>query len=167
MFEMDPGNPMTRLFYLWVLALNGRADLVSPVLEAFPVDVRDTVPGRLAFFLAASMREPGTSAALPELSPEVEEAASAADVFARMLASGYAMAGETGLALRWLEVAVERGFINHPFLAHFDPSLASLRQAPRFMRLMEEVRGRWERFEPEAAERSRVVDGLSPDMRRR
>jgi hypothetical protein len=49
--------------------------------------------------------------------------------------------------MHWLEIAVDRGFINHPFLARHDPSLASLRANPRFHRLLEAVRGRWERFE--------------------
>jgi len=43
--------------------------------------------------------------------------------------------------------AVERGFINYPFLAEYDPFLATLRQDPRFLRLMEMVRDRWSRFE--------------------
>jgi hypothetical protein len=46
-----------------------------------------------------------------------------------------------------LEVAVGRGFINHPFLARHDPALASLRRLPRFVQLMKIVRGRWVRFE--------------------
>ena len=44
MFDMDPGNPMARLFYVWVLVLNGRAGEIGAVLEAFPREVRDTVP---------------------------------------------------------------------------------------------------------------------------
>ena len=55
MFEMDPGNPMARLFYVWVLVLNRRTDTVGAVLEAFPPEVRDTVPARLAFFLAHAL----------------------------------------------------------------------------------------------------------------
>jgi len=47
MFEMDPGNPMARLFYVWVLLLNRRIDTAVPILESFPVEVRDTVPDHL------------------------------------------------------------------------------------------------------------------------
>ena len=55
MCEMDPGNPMARLFYVWVLALNGRTDAVGPVLETFPPEVGHTVPARLACFLAHAL----------------------------------------------------------------------------------------------------------------
>jgi flavin-binding protein dodecin len=77
----------------------------------------------------------------------VEAAAHASDVFARLLAGAYARAGDTDNAIRWLEVAVDRGFINHPFLTRVDPSLDNLRGEPRFQQLMERVRERWERFE--------------------
>ena len=73
--------------------------------------------------------------------------ASASDVFPRMLAQGYARADRPDRALHWLTVAVGRGFIHHPFLTRHDPFLASLRGHPQFRRLMDTVRGRWERFE--------------------
>jgi len=146
MFEMDPGNPMARLFYLWVLLLNRRMDAIPPILESFPIEVRETVPARIAFFLADTMRDDGRGVSLPPLSPELEAAATASDVFARLLAGGYARAGAVDPAIHWLEVAVDRGFINHPFLARLDPSLENLRREPRFLRLMTAVDARWEHF---------------------
>jgi non-specific serine/threonine protein kinase len=145
MFEMDPGNPVARLFYVGVLLLNGQREAVHPILDSMPPEVRGTVPARIAFFLADA--DGGEATALQSLSPEIEAAAAATDFFARMLASGYARAGAIDLAMHWLEVAVDRGFINHPFLARIDPSLERVRREPRFLRLMEVVRVRWERFE--------------------
>ena len=146
MFEMDPANPMAGLFYLWVLLLNRRADAVGAILETFPPDVRDTVPARIASFLAHCLIG-NREAAQAALTPEIEIVATATDVFPRFLAQGFALAGMTERALHWLEIAVERGFINHPFLARHDPFLQSLRGEPRFERLLEVVRGRWETFE--------------------
>ena len=147
MFEMDPGNPMTRLFYVWVLLLNRRVEAVVPILESIPPEVRESVPARIAFFLAETMREQRGGAPLPALSVEMEAAAEASDVFARILAAGYACAGAIEPAMRWLEVAVERGFINYPFLALGDSSLDNLRVHPAFVRLMEVVQRRWQGFE--------------------
>jgi hypothetical protein len=73
--------------------------------------------------------------------------AGATDMFPRLLAQGYALAGAPERALHWLEIAVDRGFINHPFLARHDPFLESLRSHPRFQKLMGTVRDRWEMFE--------------------
>jgi non-specific serine/threonine protein kinase len=77
----------------------------------------------------------------------MEAAASGTDVFARMLAQGYALAGSTEPAMHWLEIAIGRGFINYPFLSRWDPSFENLRHDPRFLALMDAVHERWKRFE--------------------
>ena len=146
MFEMDPANPMARLFYLWVLMLDGRAAEAVAVGEGFPSEVRGTVPARIASFLLCALAG-DRQGALAAVTPEIEAAAGATDVFSRFLAQGFALAGMPEPALRWLEVAVERGFVNHPFLARHDPFLRGLRGEPRFERLMEVARARWQRFE--------------------
>jgi TolB-like protein len=148
MFEMDPANPMARLFYVWVLVLNRRGDLARSVLEDFPEEVRDTVPARLAFFLARAAANNAAEASAAVTTRVEEVACTGADMFARMLAQGYAMAGMPERALFWLGTAVNRGFINYPFLAQHDPFFAALRREPGFEALMETVRNRWERFEP-------------------
>jgi eukaryotic-like serine/threonine-protein kinase len=71
-----------------------------------------------------------------------------ADVLPRIVAHGYALAGMSDCAVHWLEIAVDRGFINYPFLAHHDPIFARLGGEPRFKTLLETVHDRWERFEP-------------------
>ena len=72
--------------------------------------------------------------------------ASATDVFPRFLAGGYTLLGQHDNALRWLTTAVERGFINYPFLNAHDPLLADLRSRPAFTTLMDDVRRRWNAF---------------------
>jgi tetratricopeptide (TPR) repeat protein len=147
MCEMDPGNPMGRLFYVGVLVLNLRTDTALAVVDAFPPEMRHTVPARIAFFLAHALAgdEPDTVAAQADA---IERLATASDVLPRMIAQGYALAGNPERALRWLAIAVDRGFINYPFLVQYDPSFQSLRGLPRFQQLMDNVRDRWERFEP-------------------
>ena len=61
---------------------------------------------------------------------------------------GYAMAGVAERAIHWLEVAVDRGYVNHPFLARYDPCLEPVRSEPRFQQLLELVRERWRSFKP-------------------
>jgi non-specific serine/threonine protein kinase len=147
MLEMDPSNPMARLFYLWVLILNRRTEEVPAILAAFPASQRDTIPGRMSFFLAmASERKALEAQAF--LSPEIEAVAKATDVFPRFLAQGFALAGIPELAMFWLDVAIRRGFINYPFLACHDPSFMSLRSQPRFVALLDVARAMWESFEP-------------------
>jgi TolB-like protein len=146
MFEMDRSNPMARLFYAWVLIINRMEYDVGALVEGFPSDVRHTVPAQIAFFLAFA-RVGKRREARAVLTPQIEAAASGTDVFARFLAQGFALAGMAEPAMRWLEVAVDRGFINYPFLARHDPFFRSLRSDARFKRLLDIVRDRWERFE--------------------
>jgi TolB-like protein len=147
MFEMDPGNPMARLFYVWALAQNRRTEAIGAIVQGFPVEARDSLPARLALFLAHAVVG-NRRAAQEALTPDHEAAATATDVFPRLLSQGYALTGVPERALHCLAIAVDRGFINHPYLARHDPFLESLRSDPRFQQLMETVRDRWEKFEP-------------------
>ena len=144
--EMDPGNPMVRLFYIWVLILNQRPETAEQVAATFPVEVGEALPARVGRFLmrAAAGDVEGAHALV---TPEIEGLASAGDLFPRFLAQGYALAGLPDRALHWLEIAVDRGFINHPFLSQHDPFLEGLRGEPRFAALMAATRERWVRFE--------------------
>ena len=146
MCAMDPGNPMARLFYVWALVLDDRLDAAGDVMRSFPSEVRETIPARIAAFLVrAGTAKGGGTATRP---PDIDLETTAGDVFPRMLAQGYALAGMPDDAIRCLEVAIDRGFINYPFLARHDPFFASIRTLPSFQRLLELVRDRWERFEP-------------------
>jgi TolB-like protein len=147
MCEMDPGNPMGRLFYVAVLILNRRTDTALAVADAFHPEVRNSVPARIARFLARALAGEVRYQHVAQ-SEGIEQLATAADVFPRMIAEGYALAGMPNHAVRWLAIAVDRGFINHPFLAQHDPCLASVRGLPEFQQLMETVQDRWRRFEP-------------------
>jgi TolB-like protein/predicted Zn-dependent protease len=146
MFEMDQSNPMARLFFAWVLILNRRHDDVGALLKAFPPDQRDSLPGRLSFFLASAAAG-RSSEAEAELTAQIEAIARATDVFSRFLAEGFALAGARESAIQWLRVAVDRGFVNYPFLARHDPAFETLRGDSAFETLLQIARRRWEQFE--------------------
>ena len=146
MFEMDQSNPMARLFYVWVLTLNRQHDDVGVLLQTVPSAQRDTLPVRISYFLASAATGRSREAEA-ELNPQIKAIARATDVFPRFLAQGFAMAGERASAIQWLRVAIDRGFVNYPFLAHHDPSFETLRGDSTFTELLEVARHRWERFE--------------------
>jgi len=146
MFAMDPDNPMARLFYVWVLAANGRLAEAREIAGGLTADVRETVPGRLcAIMAAAAGGDPRR--VLANITPEVERAGQATDVFSRLLAQACAMAGLREPALLWLERAVARGFINYPFLAHHDPFFAGLRGDAAYRDLLARVQAQWRQWE--------------------
>jgi TolB-like protein len=146
MFEMDSSNPMARLFYMWVLILNGRDAGAEQLVTEFPREVRGTVPARIAFFLSFAIAGKQQEA-VATITRDIEAVATATDLFPRFLAQGFAFMKMPEPAMRWLRVAVDRGFINYPFLAHHDPFFSALRDDPQYIRLLEDVRERWEAFE--------------------
>ena len=87
----------------------------------FPPELRETVPARLACFLAHALAGNARDAHAAMTRAKLNAVATAADVFPRIVAQGYALAGMPERALHWLAIAVDRGFINYPFLAHHDP----------------------------------------------
>ena len=82
-----------------------------------------------------------------ELTLQIEAIAHATDVFPRFLAEGFALAGARQSAIHWLQVAIDRGFVNYPFLSRHDPAFEALRSDSAFKALLETAKHRWERFE--------------------
>jgi serine/threonine protein kinase/tetratricopeptide (TPR) repeat protein len=66
--------------------------------------------------------------------------------YSSLFADFYALLGHKKEALDWLENAVNRGFINYPFLSEYDPFLENVRSEDRFKKLMERVKHEWEHF---------------------
>jgi len=146
MFEMDPSNPMARLFFAWVLARNQRYGEVAELVHGAPADQRSTIPARLLLIIARAVTGQHQEA-LAELTPEIEAVARGTDVFPRFLAEGFALANLKEQAIFWLRIAVDRGFINYPYLARTDNAFASVRDHAAFLDLLKSVRDRWERFD--------------------
>jgi len=94
--------------------------------------------------LAMSTRK---SEAVKCVTKELEAAAQQDEVLPWLMASGYALLDENEDALRWLEIAVSRGFINFPFLSQYDPFMQNLRGDKCFEKLMVRVKYDWEHFE--------------------
>jgi len=64
-----------------------------------------------------------------------------------LMAGIHALVGLEEEALDWLSNAVDRGFINYPFIAEHDPWLESIRGEPRFRDIAARAKYEWEHFE--------------------
>lgn len=67
--------------------------------------------------------------------------------YSSFLATIFAILEDRQSALDWLENAVNRGFVNYPFLSQHDPFLQNIRKEKRFRNLMQRVKYAWEHFE--------------------
>ena len=145
--DVDPGNPTHRMVHAQTLAANGRTEEAIAILHGVSSDAPAMAWARLAsalgFALARDRRQ-----VLNVLTPDLREAARWDDIFSWWMADSFALVGETDAALDAVERMIDLGVVNYPFLAEYEPFFSPLRSEPRFGRLMEQARERWNAFEP-------------------
>lgn len=123
------------------LAVAGHREEAAAILGKSAEALRGTALGREAAFLQFGLRG-DRERALP-LAPATGDAIQ--NEFAAMFAAdAFAAIGCRDEAIGWVGNAVDRGFINYPFLAEYDPFLETVRREPGFTRLLAAVKPRWE-----------------------
>jgi serine/threonine protein kinase/tetratricopeptide (TPR) repeat protein len=138
--------PASRLPWAYALSAGGRSEEALAVLESIGPAASPDINVRLAHFLKLALQ--GKKAKVPELlSPGFVTTARRDMVYSLMVADSYAMLDDREHAWWWLENAVNRGFINYPYLSKYDRFLTKLRGEPRFQKLITRVKEESERFE--------------------
>jgi len=141
----DRGNP-ARVYAAYYLALVNLQDEAIEIFEAEGAALAATPYGSLSLFLSLALQK-NAAGAVAHVTAQLEQAAHWTEYLALFLADGYALIGHRDGALKWLRAAVNRGFINYPYLATQDPFLEPVRKEPEFEELMQEVKRRWEALE--------------------
>ena len=144
--RMDEQNPFIQFWLSRALSYAkhlGQAHDLSALIEK---EAPGTVWAGLASFHRYAL-ENKKSEALQTVTPEFMNLVRDDEGFPIWMAESYALLGETGAAIEWIENAVDWGFINYPFLMGHDPFLVSIRGEERFQKLMERVKYEWEHFE--------------------
>jgi non-specific serine/threonine protein kinase len=144
-YEMHKGSAFG-FVYGHLLALQGRRDEAYPVLEYVEQDKSEDFFSSLSAFLRNALQG-NRGKALQTVTHEMNKAAKNDLHYSTYMAECYALIKEKDKALKWLESAIDRGFINYPFLSRIDPFLENLRGDERFEKLMEDVERRWKAFE--------------------
>ena len=148
--RMDDDGGFPLMNWIWVLGLNGRIDEAEPHVRRLEERHAGTPFAAVGRSLFHGLRgEAG--AALQAISPALREAARHTEMFSRFLAECHAVAGDAAGALEWLESAVEKGLVHHPYLARIDPLLESVRGESGFRELMERVEAAWVAFDAPVA----------------
>ncbi|HYO62133.1 MAG TPA: protein kinase [Pyrinomonadaceae bacterium] len=134
---IEPDNPLVKTHQALALHYAGDSpaalELMQQVVSQHP-NMHGVRPFLSLFAAAAGFR----SAALAEITPEVERNASVDPDIAYCLASAYALLDEREQAFRWLDAAVRLGNENRRCFEH-DPNWEDLREDPRFRVLMERL----------------------------
>jgi non-specific serine/threonine protein kinase len=146
MYQMDTKSPAGRWFYALVLSYNRCYEEAYAHIDKIAEDTPGTVVAAVSLFLKYALQGKKNEA-LQSVTQELKATARWTEYISREMAHGYALINEKDDALRWLENAVNHGFINYPYLSKYDIFLENIRGEERFKKLMERVKHEWENFE--------------------
>ena len=141
-YELAPYHSAGTSMYASILTAAGRVDEARQACERIIASApEDNMSWLCQVFLWALA---GDSAAITAGLTDERRTWVASDFqYALHLAECFAMAGDRDPAFEWLDIAVSRGAVNHPFLSRRDPLLANLRADARFAPLMARVEAVW------------------------
>jgi tetratricopeptide (TPR) repeat protein len=140
--ELAPPDSMVPLVASMELAAAGFREEAADKLKGPARGMKGTSLGDAAALLQCALRG-DREGAMKFATPRLEETLE--NEFAALYnAEAFMLIGRPDDALRWVRRAIDRGFINYPFLSQHDPFLAELRSDPRFVQMMGEVKSRWE-----------------------
>jgi non-specific serine/threonine protein kinase len=135
-----------RMIHILLLVYNRQFEDAVTMIDKFSMGLPRSYFSDMLLFMKYAMQK-NKREALAIMTPEFETISRRDWQYAWMVAAAYALLSEKDIAVDWLESAVDRGFINYPFLSEYDPFLASLHGKERFEKLMERVESEWENFE--------------------
>jgi thioredoxin-like negative regulator of GroEL len=141
MLELDPQNPVARLFNVWLRLAAGDLREARNLVAGFPEALADSAASQIAGFLLAAREG---RASVDRLSQDVTAMASHNEMLARFIAEGCALAGDVEGTAHWLGVSADQGFANWPYLAEHSPGISALADEPALKVLLARIRRDWQ-----------------------
>lgn len=146
LYELEPEHPVCRTYYAIILAYQNRLTEAISIIDQSVKTTPENAFTKLGLLLKYAMLNKEKKV-FQELTPDLRKTYRRDGGYSRFLAGIFALLDAKAEALDWLENAVNRGFLNYPFLAEGDPFLENIRGEPRFKKLMQRVKHEWENFE--------------------
>ena len=144
-YNMTPNNIHARFWYIYLLFWNNKINEALPILSSLSEEFYDHTLTRIIHFVKSAL-DGNTIEAHEALSEEIQKFAMYHSAYARILAEGYALLNEKEESLKYLERAMELGWINFPSFSEEDPFLENIRSEERYKELMYDVKMKWEGF---------------------
>ena len=145
-YELNPESPMHQFFKAIILVYNDRSDDAYDFICEFVEESSKNMFSQVTIFLKYSIKRDKdklTSSLTPEFVKQIQRDLQ----HPYHIATFYSYIEEKEESLKWLENAVNRGFINYPLLSEQDKLLNNIRGEERFKKLMKRVKHEWENFE--------------------
>ncbi|HEY0348344.1 MAG TPA: protein kinase [Pyrinomonadaceae bacterium] len=136
--SIEPNNPLLRSVRALVMFYRGEVDQAYAALREV-LSANPNLHGVRPSLGMCLSRQGQHDAALAELNEDVKRTASVDPDIAYAVASVYALENDLEQAFEWLQRSIALGNENAPWLER-DPTLASLREDPRFKQLLARIR---------------------------
>lgn len=144
--SMEPQNPMLMLMMGVTPGRVLPADEITPILEQLEPLVPYSIFGRVGRFMRLALEGKTEEAKEAGGNEVLQQEARWDEHAAWWMASSYALIDEKEQAMDWLQISINLGNFNYPFLNEYDPFLENLRGEERFRKMMAEIKVRWESF---------------------
>jgi len=145
--QFMPEHPGWSMVTAQALASQGNGEALRRLMESIPAPENHHLLRLCHILCHAWLRD---NEAVERLdTKEYREAIWSDFQYSYIQAQAYTLLDRKDDAFRWLEHSCQLGNIHYPYLSKRDPILEGLRSNPRFDRLMQRVRDRWEGFEAE------------------
>ena len=146
MYKLSPEASMWQLWKTVALMYNDQpAETYDFLKEAVKEPGQESLDSLLIFLKYGLKGDKEKMSSL--LTPDFVKSAQLDCQYSWHMAAFCSYLGEKEKSLEWLENAVNRGFINYPFLNEHDKLLNNIRNEERFKVLMIRVKYEWENFE--------------------
>jgi len=145
-YQSDPDNPAKEFFYALILAYNKAYEEAFSVIEKCAKADPNNALSKFGLLLKYGLQKDRENA-FQIMTPDFRKTCQRDGEWSYYVADAFALLDEKKEALDWLENAVNRGFINYPFINNYDFFLDNIRGEERFKKLMERVKYEWEHFE--------------------
>jgi len=146
MYKMEPENVFYGVIYGNFLTRTPRFQEAYAIFDMLAEAAPQTYFAQLGLFRKLALQGKQKDA-LKTVTRELKNWVRWDEQFSWEMSASYALIDQKKEALDWLENAVNRGFINYPFLNEYDPLLENIRSEERFKKLIKRVKHEWESFE--------------------
>jgi len=144
-YRLAPESPMSKYWKSLILVYNDRPDESYEFINEFVKEPGQDSLDYSMIFLKYAIK--GNKTKLDSwLTPENIKALQNDCMLSWHMATFYSYLEDKDQSLEWLENAIDRGFINYPFINDYDKFLNNVRSEERFKVLMKKVKHEWENF---------------------
>jgi non-specific serine/threonine protein kinase len=145
-YQSDPENPIKEFLYALSLAYTKAFEKAFSIIEKCAKADPDNAVSKFGLLLKYGLQKDRENA-FKIMTPDFRKTCLRDWEWSYYVADAFALLDEKKEALDWLENAVNRGFINYPFINSYDFFLENIRSEERFKKLMERVKYEWEHFD--------------------